>query len=153
MWLPTLAKLQNYQSLQIALNAAVKHGSKEGKLKALNGAKYCLVLHNRQFCYVPSWEEIIWPDLSPFDAVLILHQESIPPAQVWEVRRNGFGKPLPSQNVDDLADITEFKMSSRTKRIDAAVARSAWRQIEDLELTEDDIRAAVAEARAQGGGQ
>ena len=144
---------QDRHDLQRALNAAVEHGSKKSKLKALNGAKYCLVLHNRQFCYVPSWEEITRPDLSTFDAVLILHQESIPPAQVWEVLRNGFGKPLPSQNVDDLADITEFKMSSRTKHIDAAVARSTWRRIEDLELTEDDIRAAIAEARAQGGGQ
>ena len=150
---PLLQIPQDRHALQKALDAAVKHGSKKSKLKALNGAKYCLVLHNRQFCYVPSWEEITRPDLSPFNAVLILHQESIPPAQVWEAPRNGFGKPLPSQNVDDLADIAEFKMSSRTKRIDAAMARSAWRRIEDLELTEDDIRAAVVDARTQGGGQ
>ena len=144
---------QDHYALQISLDAAVKHGRKECKLKALNGAKYCLVLHNRQFCYVPSWEEITVPDLSAFDAVLILHQESIPPAQAWEVLRNGFDKPLPSQNVDDLADIAEFKMSSRTRRSSRELVKTALRRLEALELTEDDVRAAVAEVRAKRSSQ
>ena len=140
-------------ALQRALNAAVEHGSKKSKLKALNGAKYCLVLHNRQFCYVPSWQEITSPDLSPFDAVLILHQESFPPAQVWEVPRNSFGKPLPSQNVDDLADITAFRNSNRVRRSDPEPVKAALRRLEVLQLTEEDVRAAIAEARAGRGSQ
>ena len=133
-------------ALRNALDAAVKHGSKEEKLKGLNGAKYCLVLHNRQFCYVPSWEEITMPDLSAFDAVLILHQESIPPAQVWEVPRNGFVKPLSSQNVDDLADIAEFRMSGRPG-VNPEVIRSFWKRMEESGITDAEIYEALKEAR------
>ena len=140
-------------ALRSALDAAVKHGSKEGKLKGLNGARYCLVLHNRQFCYVPSWQEITLPDLSPFDAILILHQESFPPAQAWEVLCNGFSKPLPSQNVDDLADITAFRNSNRARRSDPEPVKAALRRLEAMQLTEDDVRAAIAEARASRGSQ
>ena len=144
---------QDHYALQSALNAAVKHGSKEGKLKALNGAKYCLVLHNRQFLYVPSWEKVTVPDFSAFDAFLILHQESIPPAQAWEVLRNGFGKPLRSQNVDDLDDIAAFRSYNRARGSDPEMAKAALRRLDALELTEDDVRAAVAEARANRSSQ
>ena len=140
-------------ALQSALNAAVKHGSKEGKLEAENGAKYCLVLHNRQFLYVPSWEKITVPDLIAFDSVLILHQESIPPLQAWEVLRNGFSKQLPSQNVDDLDDIAAFRSSNRARGSDPEMSKAALRRLEGLELTEDDVRAAIAEARADRSSQ
>ena len=126
-----------------------KHGSKPSKLKDLNGVRYCLILHNRQFLYVPDWEKIAIPDLSAFDAVLALHQESFPPAQTWQVLRNGFGKPVRSQNVNDLGDIAAFRNSNRAHRIDAELVKSAWQQIEALGLTDDDIRAAITEARAK----
>ena len=136
-------------ALQQALDNAAKHGSKPSKLKDLNGVRYCLILHNRQFLYVPDWEKIAIPDLSAFDAVLALHQESFPPAQTWQVLRNGFGKPVRSQNVNDLGDIAAFRNSNRAHRIDAELVKSAWQQIEALGLTDDDIRAAITEARAK----
>ena len=140
-------------ALQRALYNAAKHGSKPSKLKALNGVRYCLILHNRQFLYVPDWEKIAIPDLSAFDAVLVLHQESFPPAQTWQVLRNGFGKPMRSQNVNDLGDIAAFRNSNRAHRIDAELVKSAWQQIEALGLTDDDIRAAITEARANNSHQ
>ena len=140
-------------ALQQALDNAAQHGSKPSKLMALNGVRYCLILHNRQFLYAPDWEEIAIPDLSALDAVLILHQESFPPAQTWQVLRNGFGKPMRSQNVNDLGDIAAFRNSNRAHRIDAELVKSAWRQIEALGLTDDDIRAAITEARANNSHQ
>ena len=73
------------QTLQRALNNAVEHGQKPSKKAELNGAKYCLVIHNKHFLYIPDWDEITWPDLSVFDAVMILHDEMIPSVQVWQV--------------------------------------------------------------------
>ena len=140
-------------NLQKALNAAVSHGSKASKLEARNGAKYCLVLHNRQFLYAPDWEAIALPDFSAFDAVLALHQETYPLVQTWEVIRNGFAKPLRSHNVNDLGDIVEFKNSNRTLRSDPERVKAALRQLEALELTEDDIRAAITETRAERSGR
>ena len=139
--------------LQKAIDNAVKHGSKESKLKERDGTRYCLVLYNRQFCDAPSWEEITLPDFSAFDAVLILHQDSFPPAEAWQVFRNGFGKPVRSQDLNDLDDIAAFKNSIRTHRIDAELVKSTLRKIEALGLTDDDIRAAIAETRAKRGRQ
>ena len=136
-------------ALQKALHAAAKHGGKASKLEALNGARYCLVLHNRQFLYAPDWEAIRFPGFGAFDAVLTLHQESFPPAQIWQVFRNGFGKPMRSHNVSDLGDIVAFRNSRRAHSIDTDRIRSTWRKSELLGLTDDDIRAAVAETRAQ----
>ena len=139
--------------LQKALNAAVSHGSKASKLGALNGARYCLVLHNREFLYAPDWEAITLPDLRVFDAVLVLHQENFPPAQTWQVLRNSFGKTLRSSNANDLGDIIAFRNSNRTRRSDPELVKAALRRLQALELTEEDIRAAIAEARAKRSSQ
>ncbi len=136
-------------ALQKALDNAVMHGGKASKRNALNEAKYCLVVHNRQFLYAPDWEAITLPDLRAFDAVLVLHQESYPPAQTWQVFRNGFGKTLRSNNANDLGDIIAFRNSNRTRRSDPELVKAALRRLEALELTEDDVRAAIAETRAK----
>ena len=136
-------------ALQKALNNAVNHGRKASKLGALNGVRYCLVLYNRQFLYAPDWEAITLPDLTVFDAVLVLHQENFPTAQTWQVLRNGFGKTLRSSNANDLGDIIAFRNSNRTRRSDPELVKAALRRLEALELTEDDVRAAIAEVRAE----
>ena len=136
-------------ALQTALNDAITHGSKPSKLTVLNGAKYCLVLHNQQFLYAPDWEAVAMPDISAFDAVLILHQEIYPLVETWEVMQNGFAKPLRSHNVDDLGDVIAFKNSNRTHRNDPDRVKAALRRIQSLNLTEDDIRAAITETRAE----
>ena len=136
-------------ALQKALDTAVTHGSKASKLKVVNGARYCLVLYNRQFLYVPDWDAITMPDCSEFDAILILHQEMYPMVQTWEVLRNGFAKPLRSHNVNDLGDIIAFKNSNLTRRSDPERVKAALRHLQSLHLTEDDVRAAIAETRAE----
>lgn len=140
-------------NLQKALHKAAEHGSKASKVAALNGARYCLVLHNRQFLYAPDWDAIAMPDYSAFDAILILHQEIYPLVQTWEVMRNGFTKPLRSHNVSDLGDIIVFSNSNRTRRSDPERVKSALRRLADLELTEEDVLAAIAETRAERNSQ
>ncbi len=140
-------------ALQKVLNKAAEHGSKASKVAASDGARYCLMLHNRQFLYAPDWQEIAMPDFNAFDAVLILHQEIYPLVQTWEVMRNGFAKPLRSHNVNDLGDIIAFKNSNRTHRSDPERVKAALLRIQSLNLTEDDIRAAIAETRAERSGQ
>ena len=140
-------------TLQKALNKAAEHGSKKSKVAALNGAKYCLVLNNRLFLYAPDWDAIALPDYSAFDAVLVMHQEIYPLVQTWEIMRNGFAKLLRSHNVSDLGDIIAFKNSNRTRRSDTERVKAALRHLEALELTEDDIRAAIAETRAERNSQ
>ena len=136
-------------ALQTALNDAITHGSKPSKLTALNGAKYCLVLHNQQFLYAPDWEAITMPDISAFDAVLVLHQEIYPLVETWEVMQNGFDKMLRSHDVNDLSDIIAFKNSTRTRRNDPDRVKAALQRIQALNLTEDDVLAAIAETRAE----
>ncbi|MXZ91158.1 MAG: hypothetical protein F4W95_09795 [Chloroflexi bacterium] len=140
-------------TLQTALNDAIKHGRKPSKLTALNGAKYCLILHNQQFLYASDWDAATMPDISAFDAVLVLHQEIYPLVETWEVLRNGFGKPMRSHNIKDLGDIIAFKNSNRTHRSNPERVKAALRRIQALELTEDDILAAIAETRAERSGQ
>lgn len=134
-------------NLQKALNAAVSHASKASKLEARNGAKYCLVLHNRRFLYAPDWEAIALPDFSAFDAVLILHQDSVAAAHTWEIWRNGFGQTLSSQNVSDLGDIAGFKLSGRPGFNPEAI-RSFWRRMEESGITEAEIYEIVKQVRA-----
>lgn len=140
-------------NLQKALNKAAEHGSKESKVAALNGARYCLVLHNRQFLYAPEWHAITMPDYSAFDAVLVMHQEIYPLVQTWQIIRNGFANPLRSHNVNDLGDIIAFKNSNRTRRSDPERVKAALRRIQSLNLSEDDIRAAIAETRGESNSQ
>ena len=139
---------QDRHALQRALDAAVEHGNKEGKLKALNGAKYCLVLHDRQFLRAPDWGAISMPDCNAFDAVLVLHQDSVAAAHTWEVlKQDEFAKPLFSQNVSDLSDIAGFKLSGMPG-IDPELTRSMWERIEDSGITDAEIYEAVAQVRA-----
>ena len=115
--------------LQTALNKAIDHGNQQGKLDALGDAKYCLVIHNRQFLYEPSWLEVAYPDSGAVDVILMLHSDDLSPAKVWEViPRDGFGKAVKSQDFSDLADIAEFKAAT-----DRDAIRAAWEAIPELD--------------------
>ena len=135
--------------LQQALNQAVLRGRQESKLAALNGARYCLVIQNWQFTLAPDWKRISLPDLASFDAVLILHQETcVTGAEVWEVlRTTGFNPPLTGQSVADLNDIADFKLPGW--RAKAVAIQSAWEQLDELNLSESDLRNAVPKARGK----
>ena len=124
------------KALQAAFNEAVEHGNKPSKLNALNGAKYCLLVHNRHFLYEPSWLEVAYPDHGAIDAVLMLHIDDLSPTKVWEVIPNdGFAKAIKSQNISDLADIAEFKASAQ-KPINRESIRAAWEAIPELDEAE-----------------
>ena len=122
--------------LQTALNKAIDHGNQQRKLDALGKAKYCLVIHNQQFLYELSWKEVTYPDLRALDVILIVHTDDLTPAQVWEVvPNNGFGKPIRSQNISDLADMGEFRASHR-KPVDREALRAAREAIPELDEAE-----------------
>lgn len=134
--------------LQQALNNAVEHGQKPSKKAELNGAKYCLVIHNKQFLYIPDWDEITWPDLSGFDAVMILHVEITPPVQVWQViPENAFGKPTRSGTVED---IERLALIQRTTGPDPETVKAAWQRLEELDITDEEILEAVRETKGTG---
>ena len=136
------------QALQQALNTAVEHGGKDSKKGALKGAKYCLVIHNKQFLYIPDWDEITWPDLSGFDAVMILHDEMIPPVQVWQViPENAFGKTIQSGTVED---VERLALIQQTAGPDPETVKAVWQRLEELEINEEDILEAVRETRGTG---
>ena len=130
------------QALQKAIDKAVGDASTPAKINALGGDRYCLVIHNHQFTYADAWRHITMPDLTAFDLVIILHQETLPPIAVWEVLHQPvIDRPLPSQSVDDVADIAEFKMSHH-RTPDPELIRQAWEHIEgfeDLEAIEYEI--------------
>ncbi len=133
--------------LQKSINKAIADAGRTGKPDVLNGANYCLVLHIEQFMHAPNWERVTYPDLSAFDAVLILHQDYLTSAKAWEVpKQAGLHTVLPSQNVADLAGISKSRMSARPK-IDVEAIRAAWAHIESLNLTDEDYAQAIAQAR------
>ena len=134
--------------LQHALDNAVEHGQKRSKKAELNSAKYCLVIHNKQFLYIPDWDEITWPDLRGFDAVMILHDEIIPPVQVWQV----ITRERLRQNNQE-----RDHRRRRKARSDSAGIRARPRNregglepLEELDITEEDILEAVRETRRTG---
>lgn len=136
------------RTLQQALNNAVEHGQKHSKKAELNGAKYCLVIHNKHFLYIPDWDEISWPDLSGFDAVMILHDEMIPPVQVWQViPENAFGKTIRSGTVED---VERLALIQRTAEPDPETVKAAWQRLEELDITDEDILEAVRETKGTG---
>ena len=138
------------EELNQALKKAIEDKSKKSKLDTLNGSRHCLIIHNWQFLYTPDWDGIEPPDLSKFDAVMILHQESMPPAHVWEIlKQDGFGRTLPSQDMNDLADITESQIADGEMRAKTELIKSTWKHVESLGLTDDDIREAVDQARKE----
>ena len=118
------------EALRAAFDKAIKHGNKRGKLNALNGAKYCLLIHNRQFLYEPSWLEIAYPDRGAMDVVIILHADDLTPTRVWEVIPNdGFGRVIKGQNISALADIPESEASGRRP-----VRREAIPEVEEAKI-------------------
>ena len=134
--------------LQQALNYAMEHGQKPSKKAELNGAKYCLVIHNKQFLYIPDWDEITWPDLSGFDAVMILHDEMIPPVQLWQaIPENAFGKPIRSGTVED---VERLALIQRTTAPDPETVKAAWQRLEELDITDEEILEAVRETKGTG---
>ena len=136
------------EELQRNLDRAVGHGRKESKTRELDGSKYCLVIHNRQFLYVPDWQKITWPDLEDFDAVMILHDEMIPPARVWQViPPDAFGRTVDSGKVDDLHELV---LAQQGQGPNPTVVKKAWQHLDELDITEDDITDAVKEARETG---
>ena len=97
------------ETLRKTLNARLREKGKRQHIDDLKGKKYCLVVHNRQFLFIPSWEALgPRPDLGAFDAVLVLHEEDLPAnVQVIEVWKDGFRSSLDSRNLSDLADMEE----------------------------------------------
>ena len=94
------------EALQRNLNQAIQHGKTEGKTKTLRGAKYCLLIHNQQFTNPEDWEKITRPDLGKINAVILLHEQMIPPGQLWEViPPDAFGRTVESSTVEDLERI------------------------------------------------
>jgi hypothetical protein len=127
------------ETLQWALDKAVSDAGKSSKIEALTGAKYCLVVHNYQFTYIDAWHTVTMPDLGAFDAVIVLHQDTVAPAWTWEVlRQTGIDKPLRTQNAGDLADIVEFRMS-RNGMPDPKLISYAWEHLGDMEGVESEI--------------
>ena len=121
------------KALQPALNKAIKHGNEPAKLKALKGANYCLLIANQQFLYEPSWFEIDYPDHRAIDLVMILHIDDLTPTEMWEVIPNdAFGQAIKSQNISDMADVAEFKASSR-KFPSSETIRSASDAVPELD--------------------
>ena len=122
------------KALQKTLLKAVEQGRIPGKLKALNGAKFCLVIHNQQYTFAPDWTRLRWPNLDDFDAVMIFHDQMVPPARVWEVvKDDGFGRTLTGGTVDDLTAVTPD--------------RETWARLNDRGTTREDIVEAVREVR------
>ncbi len=87
-------------TLQRVLDNTIRNATHESKLEKLDGAQYCLVLHNQQFLAPEEWAKVTIPHLSGSDAVIVLHDETLPPAHVWEVLlQTGIHKPIQSQNL------------------------------------------------------
>ena len=104
-------------ALQSNLNRAIEHGRKECKTKTLDGARYCLVIHNEQFTNPEDWERITWPQLGDFAAVMILHDQPIPPARVWQViPLDGLGRTLESGTVEDVERMAFVRHTESTQR-------------------------------------
>ena len=113
-----------------------------------NGTKYCLVIHNRQFLYIPDWEEVTWPNLGSFNAVMILHEETMPFAQVWEViSPSDFGRPVQSQTLENLAKMAEESLSQAAN---PEVLRAAWDELKERNITDEDIQETLREVRSKG---
>ena len=133
--------------LQRTLNRAVEHGRKQCKMKNLDGAKYCLVVHNLQFMGPEDWQEITWPDLTDFDAVMILHEETIPPARVWQVMPpDAFGPTIATGAVADVERITTARLEQEP---DLEKRRQLRQYLEELDISDEDLLQALREVREE----
>ena len=137
--------------LQRNLDRAVDHGRKQSKTKNLDGAKYCLVIHNLQFMEPEDWNTLTWPDLAAFDAVMILHDETIPPARVWQViPPDAFGPTVDSGTVADIERITTARQE---QKLALETLRQAQEHIEELGITDEDMLEALREVREEANRQ
>ena len=136
------------QALQRNLNRAVQHGRKGSKIRELDGARYCLVIHNEQFLHIPDWERITWPDLSDFDAIVILHDQMVPPARVWQViPQNAFGRTVSSGTIHDLEMVA---LAQQANSPDPEIIRGVWRRLDELGITDEDFLEAIKEVKGTG---
>ena len=132
-------------ALRRNLNQLVEKASQK---KIRNGAKYCLVIHNQQFLHIPDWEKIAWPDLSKFDAVMVLHDETIPPAWVWQIiQPDAFGKTTQSGTLEDLEKMV---LAQQGQGPDPALVKGAWLRLDEQGITEQDVIEALNEVRNNG---
>ena len=137
--------------LQRNLDRAVDHGRKQSKTKNLDGAKYCLVIHNLQFMEPEDWNTLTWPDLAAFDAVMILHDETIPPARVWQVTPpDAFGPTIATGTVADIERITTARLE---QKLALETLRQAQQHIEELGITDEDMLEALREVREEANRQ
>ena len=136
------------EALQETLNDRVENASKPAKLEAARGDKYGLVLHNRQFLFIDEWEQINWPSLENFDVVMILHEETMPFAEVWEViPPQAFGRAVKSETLEDLAGMAE---ASLRRADNPEILRAAWDELKERGITDEDIQRALREVREIG---
>ena len=136
------------ESLRKNLTRLAQNAQKEAKKKAANGAKYCLVIHNRQFLHIPDWEGITWPNLGSFDAVMVLHDETVPPARVWQViPPDAFGRTVKSGTLQDLEKLV---LAQQGQGPDPAIVKGAWLQLRQRGITEQDILDALEDVRRNG---
>ena len=140
---PTLRVADAKRRLERMLRNAVEHGRRENVRKALAGAKYCLVIHNQQFLHILDWEEIVWPDVSDFDAVMILHEETLPPVQVWQVMpTTAFGRSVETGTVKEIEQLVLSQ-----QRPEHTAAKAVWRHLDELGITDDEVTEAIERAR------
>ena len=133
--------------LQRTLDRTVEHGRKQCRMKNLDRAKYCLILHNLQFMRTRDWQTLTWPDLSDFDAVMILHDESIPPARVWQVMPpDAFGPTIATGAVADVERITTARLEQEP---DLEKRRQLRQYLEELDISDEDLLQALREVREE----
>lgn len=136
------------EALQRNLNKAIEHGRKRCKVRALDGAKYCLVIHNPQYLYIPDWQEITCPSLEGLDAVMLFHEEIVPPARVWQViPPDAFGKTVKGGTVEDLEKLA---LTQQTGSPDPRVVKEVWQRLDELNISEKDILEAIEQAKRTG---
>ena len=110
--MPIPQVLDDSGTLRYRLEVSLSRKGVSKKLDLLDGTKYCLILVNDQFHYVPSWGGVFKGlDLSSFDSIVVAHFAAppgytplIPSARpvVCQVVKNGFGYELPQYDVGDL---------------------------------------------------
>ena len=134
------------EALQRNLNQAIQHGKTEGKTKTLRGAKYCLLIHNQQFTNPEDWEKITWPDLGDFDVVMILHDQMIPPARVWQViPPDGYGSPVETGKMEDVERLAFGRQENDANPVPSILEDEADLSDNEWDETAASIDSKVAE--------
>ena len=134
------------EALQRNLNQAIQHGKTEGKTKTLRGAKYCLLIHNQQFTNPEDWEKITWPDLGDFEVVMILHDQMIPPARVWQViPPDGYGSPVETGKMEDVERLAFGRQENDANPVPSILEDEADLSDNEWDETAASIDSKVAE--------